>query len=153
MSRRSKIVKALVDVMNTNLNGTAYTSNIYNKAENRLRFWDEIQNYPYLSIVAGDEYREYKPGNFKWGFLSVVIRLYTKGEYPEVELEQFFEDIETILDMNNDLEYDTGVNLTSISITSITTDEGVLKPIGVGEINLQVRYDLQGPCGIGSPPC
>ncbi|MCP3899107.1 MAG: hypothetical protein GY707_05170 [Desulfobacteraceae bacterium] len=148
MSRRSKIVNTLVSLVNTNIDGTIYTSNIYGGAENKLKFWDEIGSFPYLSIVAGDEYREYQPGNFKWAYLNCVIRIYTKGEYPEDELEQFFEDLEDLLDKNNNIEYETGEDLTSISITSITTDEGVLKPIGVGEMNLQVRYPLQGPCPI-----
>jgi hypothetical protein len=146
MSKRSKIVNALVSLINTNLNGTTYTSNIYGSAENRLKFWDEISSYPYLSLVAGDEYREYQPGNFKWAFLNCVIRVYTKGDSPEEELEQFFEDLEALLDLNNNLEYEVGEELTSITLTSITTDEGVLKPIGVGEINIQVRYPIQGLC-------
>lgn len=148
MSKRSKIVNTLVALINTNLDGTIYPSNIYGTAENKLKFWDEIGSYPYLSLVAGDEYREYQPGNFKWAFLNCTIRVYTKGEEPEVELEQFFEDLETLLDLNNNIEYDVGEELTSITLTSITTDEGVLKPIGVGEINIQVRYPLVGNCPI-----
>ncbi len=146
MSKRSKIINTLVSLVNTNLDGTLYESNIFDGAESKLKFWDEIASFPYLSIVAGDEYREYKPNNFKWAYLNCVIRIYTKGEYPEEELEQFFEDLEDLLDKNNNIEYETGEDLTSISITSITTDEGVLKPIGVGEMNLQVRYSLIGPC-------
>jgi hypothetical protein len=146
MSRRAKIINTLVDLVNTNLDGTTYTSNIYGNAENKLRFWDEVSSYPYISIVAGDEYREYQPGNFKWAFLNCVIRLYTKGDYPEEELEQFFEDIEHLLDVNNQIEYDTGEEITSITLTSITTDEGVLRPLGIGEINIQIRYPLQGAC-------
>lgn len=146
MSRRNKISTALVELVNTSLDGTQYTSNIYEEAENRLRFWDEISSFPYLSIVSGDEYREYQPGMFKWAYLNLIIRIYTKGEEPEVELEQFFEDLELLLDLNNNIEYDTNEELTSITINSITTDEGVLKPLGVGEINIQVRYALQGQC-------
>lgn len=146
MSRRNKIAKALVQLMNDTLDGTQYVSNIYGTAESRLKFWDEISSFPYMSIVAGDEYREYQPGHFKWAYLNLIIRLYTKGDDPEVELEQFLEDIETVLDLNNSIDYDTDEELTSITINSITTDEGVLKPLAVGEMNIQVRYALQGPC-------
>lgn len=148
MSRRSKIVNALVALINTNLNGTTYTSNVYGKAENKLRFWDEVTNFPYVSLVAGDEFREYQPGMFKWAYLNIVIRIYEKGEAPDEDLEQLFEDLEDLLDKNNNLTYDVNEEITSISITSITTDEGVLRPIGVGEINIQVRYPLQGSCPI-----
>ena len=100
MSNRSKIVNALVTLINTNLDGTTYTSNIYGSAENKLKFWDEISSFPYLSLVAGDEYREYQPGNFKWAYLNCIIRIYTQGSAPEEELEQFFEDLENLLDVS-----------------------------------------------------
>jgi hypothetical protein len=42
------------------------------------------------------------------------------------------------------LTYDDVNNLetTEILVVSITTDEGLLAPYAVGEINLQVRYEL-----------
>lgn len=146
MSRRAKISKSLTDLMNNTLDGVQYISNIYGTAENSLKFWDEISSFPYMSITAGDEYREYLPGNFKWAYLNIIIRLYAKGDSSDVELEQFLDDIECVLDLNNELPYDVDDELTSITINSITTDEGVLKPLSVGEMNIQVRYALQGPC-------
>ena len=146
MSRRTKISKAITSLINTNLEGTTYTSNIFDSAEDRLRFWDEIGQFPYVSVVSGDEYKEYQPGGHKWNYLSVIIRIYTKGEEPDVELEQFFEDIETLLDNNNNLEYDTNEELTSLTITSFTSDEGVLRPMSVGEINIVARYSTYSAC-------
>jgi len=146
MSRRNKISKAFVELINANLEGTTYVSNIFNSAENKLRFWDEIGQFPYLSVVSGDEFREYEPGGFKWGFLTVIIRVYTKGEDPEVDLEQFFEDIEVLLDRNNNLEYLPGQEITEITINSLTTDEGVMKPLAIGEITTTVRYPLMSDC-------
>jgi len=151
MSRRGAIVTALVELMNDNLDGSTYTSNIYQSAEGRLRFWDEISQFPYLSIVAGDEFREYEPGGFKWGFLTVILRVYTKGTDPELDLEQFFEDIEVLLDRNNNLEYLPGLDITEITINSLTTDEGVLKPLAIGEITTTVRYPLFSDCNPYGP--
>lgn len=142
MSNRSKIINALVTLINTNLNGIDYSSNIRGKAEGRLRFWDEINQYPYISITAGSEYREYLPADFKWGFLTITIRIYVKGNDPQEELEEFFEDIENLLDANNSLVYDSPKDTDEISILSIVTDEGVLHPQGVGEMQIQIRYDV-----------
>jgi hypothetical protein len=54
------------------------------------------------------------------------------------------EDLERCIDANRVLQYDVDNNLetTEILIQSITTDEGLLAPYGVGEINLEVRYAL-----------
>ena len=54
------------------------------------------------------------------------------------------EDIETVLEDNAELEYLDKQNNTfktqQITIVSIDTDEGVLEPLGVGEILIEVRY-------------
>ena len=148
MSRRSNIVNAIVALLNTELDGIKYTSNIYGTAENKLQFFDEISNYPYLSVTAGTEFREYQPGHFKWAFLNITIRIYSNGPESSDEVEMFLEDIEEVLDNNNNLSYDTGETLDQISITNITTSEGVLEPLEAGEMGITVMYALQGPCPI-----
>lgn len=144
MSHRSKITNAIVSLMNRNLNGAYYKTNMYNKVENKLKFWDEVNQYPYMSITAGQEYREYLPAEFKWGFLILTIRIYVRPTIGDTldHLEQALADIESLLDANNELEYDTNKTVEEISILSITTDEGLLSPLGVGEMQVQIRYDL-----------
>jgi len=74
--------------------------------------------------------------------LGVNIRMYVYGEEPLDELEKVLYDIETQLDANNVLTYDTGKSTEQITILSIATDEGLLAPYGVGEITAEVRYQL-----------
>jgi hypothetical protein len=54
------------------------------------------------------------------------------------------EDIERVIDNNDVLTYDNTVspNLTTTSLTleSLSTDEGVLTPLGIGEITIMCRY-------------
>jgi len=142
MSKRTKIINSLVDLFNEKLNGIDYSSKVYNNTHNKLVFFDEINDFPYISIVAGPETREYLPSNFKWGFLEVFIRIYVEHEDPQNVLEQFFEDIEAILDANNNLVYDQGESIELINILSIDTDQGLFAPLGAGEIITQVQYDL-----------
>ena len=67
-----------------------------------------------------------------------------KEDDPQEELALLLEDIERVIDNNDVLTYDDSVspNLTTTSSTILTiaTDEGVLAPLGVGEIAIQVRY-------------
>lgn len=142
MSQRSKIVKALVEKLKL-INGTApYKSNLYGKnVTDKLRFWDEVNDFPYVCAVAGNETREYHPGNFKWGYLNISIKLYVYGEDCHELLENLISDVEKVIELNENLVIDTGTT-TEILITSIVTDEGLLSPYGVGEVNLQVRYQV-----------
>ena len=134
--------------MNDDLTGVApYTNNISSNAHNDLKFWDEVNSYPYISVTAGPETREYMPAAFKWGYLTVTIRLYiSDNDDPNLALESLMEDIEKLLDSNRNLAY-TSANgtvseTTDLHITSITTDEGLLDPIGVGEVSIEVQYQV-----------
>lgn len=144
MSRRTSIVKALAEKFK-DINATGpYKSNIFGNAYPYLRFWDEISDFPAIYVVAGSESRDYLPGEFKWGFLNVSLKIYVKGEEPQLLLEDLLEDVEYVVDSNRNIAYDSapGYEITEILISSITTDEGLLTPYGVGEINLQVRYQI-----------
>lgn len=143
MSARSKIVNALVEEFKTINNTGVFESNLYSNVFNKLKFWNEVEDYPSVYLNAGPETREYLPGGFKWGYLSVIIRIYIKDEEPETELEKIFSDMEYVIDSNGNLTYDTGKRTEDINIMSINTDEGLLAPIGVGEITLQIMYDLE----------
>ena len=146
MSARSKIANSLVTLLNTIDGSPGWNTNIYSNAKNKLKFWDEIDDYPSLFLNVGTEIREYLPGGFKWGFLTITIRVYVQDEEPEARLEEIFEDIEKIVDNNGNMVYDTNEAIEDMRILSINTDEGLLHPIGVGEITLQIQYSLNSPC-------
>ncbi len=144
MSRRTSIVKALTEKLKGIDGNSPYTTNLFGNAAAKLKFWDEIQDFPAVYVTPGSESREYLPGDFTWSFLGVCIKVYVKGEDAQEQLEALLEDIEICVDANRVLVYDTVNNYetTEILITSVTTDEGLLAPYGVGEINLQVRYPI-----------
>lgn len=144
MSRRASIVKALAEKFKV-IDGTegTYKSNLFNNSYPYLKFWDEVTDYPSVYLTPGSEMREYLPSDFTWCHLAVSVKVYCKGENSQQELEDLLEDIEKVIDANRTLVYDETNNYraTEILITSITTDEGLLAPFAVGEVNLQVRYE------------
>lgn len=144
MSRRTSILKALVEKLKLIDGTTPYNTNLYGAAYPQLKFWDNVQNFPCVYSSPGSEQREYLPGNFTWAYLGISLKVYCKGEDAIDQLELLLEDIETVVDNNRQLVYDTakGYETTEILVASITTDEGLLVPYAVGEINLQVRYQL-----------
>lgn len=142
-SVRSQIVAAIADLLKTNLTGNSpYTTNIFDNVFTRQKFWDEITDYPAICVYAGAETREYLPGDFKWAFLTINLRIYVNDEDSKDRLEEMFEDIEVILDNNNDLTVNGNDLSTDIRILSLSDDEGLLSPLGVGEITLEVRYEV-----------
>jgi hypothetical protein len=142
---RKKIVEALVKKLK-GINGNhPFNSNVFNNVTGHMVFLDQIQEYPKVCVVAGDEAREYQPNEFKWRFLSLDIRVYVDNEEdPQEVLALLMEDIERVIDENDVLIYDDTVspNLTTTSLTleSLSTDEGILKPLGIGELTLVCRY-------------
>lgn len=144
MSKRTSIIRALVEKLKT-IDGTApYQTNLSGNAYAKLKFWDEVEDFPSVYCTPGSEMREYLPGDFTWAFLGISIKVYCRGEEAQTELEQLLEDVETCVDANRVLVYDEArhYETTEILVQSITTDEGLLAPYAVGEINLQVRYQL-----------
>jgi len=144
-TKRKKIVDAYVEQLK-GINGQSpYNSNIFNEVHGNTLFIDQITQYPSVCVIAGDETREYQPGGFKWRYLNMEIRVYVSDEEdPQEELALLIEDIERVIDNNDILTYDDSVspnlNTTSSTILTIATDEGVLAPLGVGEVAIQVRY-------------
>lgn len=143
MSRRTSILKALVEKLKL-IDGTTYPSNLSGNAFAKLKYWDEVYDFPCIYSSPGTESREYLPAGFAWGYLNISLKVYCKGENSQEELEILLEDVESVIDANRVLVYDTEKNYetTEILIASITTDEGLLAPFAIGEINLQVRYAI-----------
>ena len=144
MSNRTQIVKALATKFTTIAGIAPYKTNLFNNAYPKLKFWDEVQDFPSVYLTPGTELREYLPGNFRWAYLNIAVKAYCHGESSIDDLETLLTDLETCIDLNRQLVYDQtkGYSTTEILIQSITTDEGLLAPYAVGEINLQVRYEM-----------
>ena len=143
-SKRASIADALAEAFKA-INGSApYKTDLANNSHPRLKFWDEVQEFPAVHLSLGSERRQYQAGGYKDRFLSITVRCYVNEEDPELALENLLEDLETVIENNGRLAYQDSQGVTNytqdILIVSIDTDEGVLKPLGVGEILLQVRY-------------
>lgn len=144
-TKRKKVVTALVNKLKLINGNYPYNSNVFDNVDGHLKFLDEIEQYPKICVVAGDEFREYQPGDFKWRLLDLTIRVYISDNNDAQEtLALLLEDIERVIDDNDNLVYDDTVDpsqsTTSLTIGSISTDEGVISPLGIGEMTVRVRY-------------
>lgn len=143
-TRRSSIVEALADKLKTISLANGYSTDLGEQVFPRMKFWDEIQEFPCLCLVAGSESIVHQGGGYKDRYMDIVLRAYVNDEDSIVTLEKLLEDVEIILDNNGRLAYvDSSGNVghtRDIIITNIDTDQGALVPLGVGEMTLQVKY-------------
>ena len=143
-TRRLGIVEAIVEKLK-DINGTGtYLTDLAQNVSPRLKFWDEVEEFPAVHLNAGSETREYQGSGYKDRFLSITLRCYVQEEDSVLALDELLEDVETVLEDNSRLAYKDRNGATQytqqITIVSVDTDEGVLEPLGVGEMQIEVRY-------------
>ena len=142
-SRRAAITKALAEKL-AGIDGRGIYHTAVAEVSPRLKFWDEVEEFPAIHLNAGSETREYQGGGYKDRFLNVTVRCYVNQEDSVEALDELLEDVETVLEENSRFMYYDRMGLEQftqqISIISIDTDEGVLDPLGVAEVLIEVRY-------------
>ena len=143
-SRRIAIIDALVEKLEEIDGSGNYRTDLNGNVSRRLKFWDEVDEFPALHISAGAETREYLGAQNKTRFMQVTLRCYVNDEDSVEALEGLMEDVETVLETHSRLRYvDRKYDFQYtqlITVLSLDTDEGVLEPLGVGEIVCEVRY-------------
>ena len=142
-TRRSAILNAMAELFEKIDGGDGYKQDLTGAIDTRMQFWDEVDSFPCLHMAAGTETREYYGGGNKWRFLTVTIRIYVNSEDPITELEELLEDVETAIDDAGHFNYSTTTGtqqVTQVTVISISTDEGALQPLGVGEMIVEIRY-------------
>lgn len=152
-TNRTAIAEKMAELLKSALDGShtdKYYTNIYGNVSTKVLHFDQIRDFPFISIVKSAESPEYQPGGFRWNFLDLYVRIYVQGEdnYDQ-QLEELISDIKTFIDTTENFEYtitkpdgsSQTKKITEINWVLIGTDEGLLAPQAMGEIRLRVRYD------------
>src|SRR5210317_521161 len=103
-SRRAAITKELANKLAL-INGQGAYHTAVAEVSPRLKFWDEVEEFPAIHLNAGSETREYQGGGYKDRFLNLSVRCYVNQEDAVVALEALLEDVETVLEENSRLAY------------------------------------------------
>ena len=148
-SRRSEIVDFLVTSLK-NIDGATsnydasytYTQNLFNNVYRKIKFLDEVNDFPALYLSAGTEIRDFNSLSLTVATLDVTIRAYVYGEDNSQSLaDDLVQDIEHVI-------YSLGDNpdkgILDITIDNISTDEGLVAPYGLAEVTLTIVYRLDG---------
>ena len=112
-SRRANILKSLAEKLKDIDGSGQFLTDLQNNVHPRLKFWDEVVEFPAIHLNAGAETRQYQAGGYKDRFLAVTIRCYVQDEEDATEaLNVLMEDIETVVEENSRLEYADSQNNT-----------------------------------------
>ena len=152
-THRTSISKALVDLINSEMDGTntdRYFTNLYGNVSDTILHFSDVPDFPFVGIAKGPESVEYHPAGFRWNFLTLYLRVYVRGEddYNE-QLEAVISDLKTLIDYMETFPYTVTMpsglaynhQVTEITFLGLDTDEGLLAPDGFGELRLRVRYE------------
>lgn len=152
-THRTSIANRLRDLLKAEMDGsqpTKYYTNIYDNVSTKILHFNDIKDFPFISIVKSLENVENQPSGFRWNFLNLYFRIYVRGEdtYDE-DLEKVISDVKTFIDTNENFEYtitkpdgsSSTHKGTEMIVTTIGTDEGLLAPDAMGEIQVRVRYE------------
>ena len=142
-TRRLSIVNAFVEKLAL-IDGTGKYKTAVAETSPRIKFWDEVAEFPAVHVSAGAETREYEGAGFKFRYLTLTFRCYVNEEDAVEALEALLEDVETVIEDNNPITYTDSLGNTATTvqhtIVSIDTDEGVLEPLGICEIVAEIQY-------------
>ena len=147
-SRRTDIIDFLVtnlkeiDGVQSGFDSSyTYTTNIFNNVYRKIKFLDEVNDFPALYLNAGTEIRDFNTKSLTVATLDVTIRAYVYGEDNSQSLaDDVVQDIEHVIYSIGD-NSDKGI--LDITIESISTDEGLAIPYGLAEAQLTVVYRLE----------
>lgn len=148
-SRRKEIIEFLVTQLKeidgqTSGFSASYTygNNLFNNVFRKLKFLDEVNDFPAIYLSAGTEIRDFNSKNLTLASLDATIRAYVFGEDNSQDLsDSLVQDIEHVI-------YSLGDNpdkgILDITIDNISTDEGLATPYGIAEVELTIVYRLDG---------
>ena len=148
LNRRTEIVQFIVARLKE-IDGeispydSSYTfvTNVFDNVFRKIKFLDEVNDFPSLYVSAGTEIRDFQSENLTVATLDVIIRAYVYGEDNSQTLsDDLVQDVEHIIYAFGD-NPDKGI--LDITIDNITTDEGLAIPYGIAEIELSVVYRLE----------
>ena len=146
-SRRKEIVEYVVGELK-NINGGVstysssytYNNNLFDNVYRKLKFLDEVNDFPAIYVSAGTEIRNFNSKDLTVAQLDVTIRAYVYGEDNSQSLaDDLVQDIEHVI---YSLEDKSDIGIQDIIIDNVSTDEGLAHPYGLAEIELTTVYRL-----------
>jgi hypothetical protein len=146
MSNRSQINDLLVSELN-NINGRvspydaaySFKTSIHGNVYRGLKYLDEINDFPSIYVTSGREVRKFNTNNNTESRVETTLRCYMYGDDVVNQINDLIQDVEHVI---YNLTFDPSLQVFDISIITILTDSGLLRPYGMVEIFLSTRFEI-----------
>jgi len=117
-----------------------YKRSVFKNVFNGLKFLDQINDFPSIYIQAGQEVYNYDSKTATIGVLELMIRVYAYEENGIHALEDIVDDVVHVLERIN---FSQDHRIINCRVISVDTDNGLLDPYGLGEVSVEVTYDVE----------
>ena len=133
--------RQIIDGFSTEIGQTpdVDASNIFKN----YKFLDEINDFPSVCFVAGSENREELGANRRLGTIEVALRGYVFDENNVDIAEILAQNVESKVDSFSANVAARANGVADARVTAFRTDEGVLQPYGVADLEIEILYDLE----------
>lgn len=108
-----------------------------------FKFLDEINDFPSVCFVAGSESREQLGANRRLGSIEIALRGYVFDENNIDIAEILAQNVESKVDSFSANVAARANGVSDARVTAFRTDEGLLQPYGVADLEVQILYDLE----------
>lgn len=150
MSQRRNIVNYIIDNLKlidgsiSSLDRTyRFHTDLHTNVYRGFKGIDEINDFPSIYVVAGNETRNYNTKDITLSNLPIIIRIYTYTEEEELVNNYTGNIIQDIEHVIYNLPSNFDLQIQDIQIQTINSDEGLLAPYGIVEVQLQASYEVQ----------
>lgn len=136
-TRRTQIINALIADLEAN---TEVASGNVHK---RYKYLDEVNDFPTITFVVRNEDRVHYGDANKFARLNLDLRGYVFAEDQLDVAEALAANVEiNVVDVfaNNH----RNLQVESAQVNSFRTDEGLMSPYGVADLNIGITYSLEG---------
>jgi len=133
--------KQIIDGFKTELGQTpdVDASNIFK----HFKFLDELNDFPSVCFVAGTERRDQLGANRRLATIDIALRGYVFDENNVDKAEILAQNVESKVDSFSANVAARANGVSDARVISFRTDEGLLQPYGVADLEVQILYDVE----------
>jgi hypothetical protein len=146
MSNRSQINDLLVrELKRINARVSPYDAtynfktSVHENVYRGMKYLDEINDFPSIYVTSGREVRKFNTNNNVEARIETTLRGYMHGDDVVNQINDLIQDVEHVI---YNLTFDPSLQVFDISIITVLTDSGLLRPYGMAEIFLSTRFEI-----------
>ena len=108
-----------------------------------FKFLDELNDFPSVCFVAGTERRDQLGAIRRLATIDIALRGYVFDENIVDKAEILAQNVESKVDSFSANVAARANGVSDARVVSFRTDEGLLQPYGVADLEVQILYDVE----------